>query len=94
MTHVLNHLILNRREKPLEETHETGVGEGRELHTQESTSQELLAKSAGRDFSIQSAKVKTEHSASPSSGLESIKASVQSTGRLESCLRTGRVAGQ
>lgn len=66
-------LILNRREKPLEESHETGVGEGRELYTQESTSQELLAKSAGRDFSIQSAKVKTEHSASPSSGLELIK---------------------
>lgn len=66
---------------------------GRELHTQESSSQELLAKSAGRDFSILSAKVKTEHSASPS-GLELIKASVQSSSRLESCLRTGRIAGQ
>lgn len=78
----------------MKESHETGVGEGRELHTQESTSQELLAKSAGRDFSIQSARVKTEHSASPDSGLELIKASLQSSSRLEFCLRTGRTAGQ
>lgn len=40
-------LILKGREKPLEEAHETGVGEGRERHREESPSQEPLATSDG-----------------------------------------------
>lgn len=87
-------LILNRREKPLEETYETVVMEGRELHTQESPSQVLLAKSTGNSFSIQLAEVIAEHSASPTSGLELIKSYIQSSCRLEYFLRIGRIAGQ
>lgn len=87
-------LILNRREKPLEEAHETGMGEGRELHTQESPSQELLATSTGNGFSIQLAEVTAEHSASPTSALELIKSYTQSSCRLEYFLRIGRIAGQ
>lgn len=87
-------LILNRREKPLEETYETVVMEGRELHTQESPSQVLLAKSTGNSFSIQLAEVIAEHSASPTSGLELMKSYIQSSCRLEYFLRIGRIAGQ
>lgn len=91
MTHA--NLILNRREKPLEEADETGVGAGRTAHTGE-PSQEPLAKSTGNGFSIQLAEVVAGHSASPTSGLEFIKPDMLSGCRLENFLRIGRTAGQ